>query len=49
MVSIVEVIAEATQNKELAYRVYEAIRPLRLTEIDDEIYNDKESEMIWRR
>ena len=49
MVSIVESIAEATQNRELAYRVYEAIRPLRLTElteIDDEIYNDKESEII---
>ena len=48
MVSIVEAIAEAT-NKELAYKVYEAIRPLRLTElteIDDEIYNDKECEMI---
>jgi len=46
MVSIVESIAEATQNEELAYRVYEAIRPRRLTEIEDEIYNDEESEII---
>ena len=49
MASIVEVIAEATQNEELAYRVYEAIRPRRLTEIEDEIYNDEESEIIWKQ
>mgnify|MGYP000849024840 CR=1 FL=1 len=45
MVSIVEAIAEAT-NRELAYKVYEAVRPLKLAEIDDEIYNDEESEII---
>ena len=34
-VQIAEAIAEAMEDKEVAFRISQAIRPLRLTEIDE--------------
>ena len=35
-ISIVEVIAEATQDEEMAFRVYNLVKPQRFTELIDE-------------
>jgi len=41
--TIVEAIEEAVGDRDLAFKVYEIVRPLKLSEIDD--YNEKECDL----